>query len=382
MGGPRRTSMFTLQIWVGVATACYVTMDADPTIVRGRCPGVPRNDLTTVPTYMNTQESLVVAGARCCSQGAAASVCTNWCDVYNFTDARDLCLALGPGWDLCSVADIEAGMGVGTGCKYDSMHVWTSTECTAPPTPTPTPAPSATPAPTGVCLDGVDYHEDAEHNNILVMELEKLILPNTNWRWEQNQDFAGYSGASYAFYNGNVNSVTPKYRMKAYIQLNTAGLHRFMCRGYVDSDDFTVRNDFWLRFKGDNVQALFGARDLQDQSYKARKHACGNGLEPDGSDTLPYVSGCDWRNDGFIKVYNPNQDTRTWNWKSKTSDFDARDVYLQVSQPGKVTMQIAARSKFAIDRCVMYPVDDNMTFEELEVIQIEASNLTLAETIC
>ncbi|MEM9245274.1 MAG: TrmH family RNA methyltransferase, partial [Cyanobacteria bacterium P01_F01_bin.153] len=34
-----------------------------------------------------------------------------------------------------------------------------------------------------------------------------------------------------AFYNGNVNSVTPKYRMKAYIQLNTAGLHRFMCHG-------------------------------------------------------------------------------------------------------------------------------------------------------
>lgn len=356
-------------IAMAAAQDCYVTMDGDHTTARSNCNAAPRNDMNS-PTSMQGDATHVVAGARCCSSNlnlGEASSCTTNCEVFDFYEARDLCLAMGPTWDLCTTDELAQGRGVGSGCKYDSMHVWTATECTPPPT---------------VCSENADFYQDPALNHVLVMEGESLVSDTTNFRWEVNTDWPGYTGNAYVYYNGQSNSIVPKYRLVKGVQIARAGLHRFLCRGYVDSDDFTVKNDFWLRFKGPTVAALFGTRDLADQSASARKHAWENHLEPDGTNTYPYVSGGDDRNDGFLKIYNPNQDTRVWNWLSKTSDFDARDVYLEVTAPGKITMQIASRSKYAIDRCVIYPVEDTLNSSELYDLQTYATDLTLPETAC
>ena len=47
----------------------------------------------------------------------------------NHPDAERKCLKLGA--RMCSQADIEAGVGVGTGCNFDSKFLWTSTSCGA-----------------------------------------------------------------------------------------------------------------------------------------------------------------------------------------------------------------------------------------------------------
>lgn len=358
------------------AQQCYTTVDGSPSKhVPTKCTNAPRNDVnapTSLQGYANTQ----VAGTRCCSTNSNAgpknnggtSICNSNCERRTWAQARAACQALGNNWDLCQPWElINQDKGKGTGCNYDAMHVWTKQPCPF------------------TCDPTADFFQDPS-DGLLVVEVESLQNSETNYRWEERTEWTNPeppTGGSYMYYAGQPNTIIPRYRLIAGIELTTAGLHRFMCRGYVDDDDSTADNDFWIRFKGGNVVSLFSTRNLnQAGNAGIRKYACDNQQGPGGSDLTPYSNGCDVRNDGFMKVYNSMPQTRNWNWRSKNSDFDARDVYVEVSAPGKITMQIASRSNYAIDRCVMYPVTASMTDAELNAAQNYATNLNRPETRC
>ncbi|KAJ8600271.1 hypothetical protein CTAYLR_000635 [Chrysophaeum taylorii] len=109
------------------------------------CAHAPLPD--TDPPILYVHRELDVAGVRCCDDhGWAESVCESRCEAVNFTVAEARCSDLGA-W-LCSLDNIWDGSGIGTGCGYDFMHVWTSTLGSCPEPPTQRPMQKPIPRPT------------------------------------------------------------------------------------------------------------------------------------------------------------------------------------------------------------------------------------------
>ena len=71
------------------------------------------------------------AGIRCCTNGGGrlgdAHCPSGECQPHSLTDAETHCSNLGG--RLCSQSEVLAGVVYGTGCSYDTMHIWTDTEC-------------------------------------------------------------------------------------------------------------------------------------------------------------------------------------------------------------------------------------------------------------
>ena len=70
------------------------------------------------------------AGCRCCGV-KPTSICDHDCQTHTFEECERKCVERGS--RLCSASEVLAGIVEGTGCWYDTMHVWTSTTCTARP---------------------------------------------------------------------------------------------------------------------------------------------------------------------------------------------------------------------------------------------------------
>ena len=67
---------------------------------------------------------------QCCSSASmSASGSRQPCQQgVNYNSAASTCSSRG--LQLCSLAQVQANIGAGSGCSHDSRHVWTSTECT------------------------------------------------------------------------------------------------------------------------------------------------------------------------------------------------------------------------------------------------------------
>ncbi|CAK0837581.1 unnamed protein product, partial [Prorocentrum cordatum] len=88
-------------------------------------------DLTTSNTdsyKMCSPIAVKAAGCRCCG-GNVSSICDYDCQAYTFKECASLCEETFVGGRLCTASEILSGITGLTGCKYDVMHVWTSTAC-------------------------------------------------------------------------------------------------------------------------------------------------------------------------------------------------------------------------------------------------------------
>ncbi|KAJ8602815.1 hypothetical protein CTAYLR_002589 [Chrysophaeum taylorii] len=92
-----------------------------------KCPNAAFSDVAD-PNLLYVQPTRAVAGVRCCDGVAGASECQFSCEEVTFAEAEARCAAKeGGNWRLCTVDELLVDeVGIGTGCLYDFMHVWTS----------------------------------------------------------------------------------------------------------------------------------------------------------------------------------------------------------------------------------------------------------------
>lgn len=389
-------TFFFVALTAVAAQECYMTADGAIGVTGETCKsrGAPRNDIDS-DSVMEGSADEQVAGVRCCSGNDGASNCGgNKCLVTTWHDAQALCHDLGGDWDLCTVDQILANQTIRTGCQYDTMHVWTKTPCPSAPMPKPTPAPTPKPTPTSdfTCSDSAMFYQSPE-DNVLRLEFEEILTDDdgTNWKIYEDANYPGYTG-TFGRWIGSFKDPTPGGKRNVNLHMTKAGLHRFICRGFVNDTDSSVRNDFWIQFRsgGDNLENpgtvtdFFSARDLVSTADDARKYAEGNGLGPNGEDKTPYSGGSNPENDGYMKAYQDNKQKRTfvWKWRTKNSDADARDIFVEIGTPGVIQARFAARSQYSIDKCALYYVEEEDDEDMRLARQSIATNDAVPQTLC
>ncbi|KAJ8612429.1 hypothetical protein CTAYLR_006581 [Chrysophaeum taylorii] len=120
----------SLHVWTSERTDCPKRSCA--TIVDGYaanereniCPNTPFSDVMD-PDVLHVASDTKVAGVRCCDDaGGGKSMCETGCEVTDLLTANARCEA--EGMRLCTTAELLSGQAAGTGCNYDSVHVWSS----------------------------------------------------------------------------------------------------------------------------------------------------------------------------------------------------------------------------------------------------------------
>jgi len=109
---------------------------------RDQCLGRPWGPALDISSNVGQPLTLVshpgvkAAGCRCC--GEASSQCGgDKCKTFTFAECSSKCSAAGS--RLCTAEEVLSDIVRGTGCGYDNMHVWTSSEDLQTPMPTPRP---------------------------------------------------------------------------------------------------------------------------------------------------------------------------------------------------------------------------------------------------
>lgn len=197
-----------------------------------------------------------------------------------------------------------------------------------------------------------DCDADAEEENgLVVIEAESL---NTVSGWVNKTSESGFTGSGYIDWQGADSFNTPGNGMiTAKIKINTPGKYLFRWRSKVgEGTNPTESNDSWLRFP--DADDFYGQKG-------------GSKVYPRGIGKTPNPLGAS--SDGWLKVFLSG--TTDWTWTSRTSDNDARDIYVEFDAAGTYIMEISGRSKHhLIDRIVLSKGVAN------------ATSLALNETLC
>lgn len=166
--------------------------------------------------------------------------------------------------------------------------------------------------------------------------------------WQKLTDIPGSLGGGYIEWQGN----TPYYgvcnckKVSFRVKVDTPGRKRIRIHGYLGPDH--ENNDVFLRVSGGNY---YGQR-ANTVKWPQGNMKCTDDATGAAVDCLPYVDGQSGLN--YLKVYIQGKNNK-WNWKTKTSDGDARDIFVDFDQPGVYRFQFSARSQyFPIDRIVVF----------------------------
>jgi hypothetical protein len=193
-----------------------------------------------------------------------------------------------------------------------------------------------------------------EQNGMVIVEMESGAI---NARWTRGTDGAitFYQAVQNQFSNP-LNSGIIRYN----IRVNRTGIYRFEWHNRINfGNDNTEHNDAWLRFPNNSDVVFFGHRGVNLSAAQLANNLAsetnivypkGSGLE--GPNTTPDGAGAS----GFFKVYMST--LGRWVWTTRTSDFNAHEVFVFFRNPGVYTMEIGARSQgHAIDKIAMYHVN-------------------------
>ena len=197
-------------------------------------------------------------------------------------------------------------------------------------------------------------------DGLVVIEMENNNLVD---QWEETTTTDGYSGEGYIQWTGDqFFNQTGNGELRYRVQINETGSYAFDWRvGVGLGNDATEHNDSWLKIEADN---FYGIRPNGNSQVKP-KPVCNNDPNydcPDGSTA-----------NGFFKVY--GGPINGWEWKAKTSDNDAHDIFVDFLETGVYDIVVNARSSFhRIDRMVMFKLGT--------VTQSTARQLSNEETFC
>ncbi|MDW7694269.1 hypothetical protein R9C00_05930 [Flammeovirgaceae bacterium SG7u.111] len=184
------------------------------------------------------------------------------------------------------------------------------------------------------CTD-VSKYVFEEQDGLVVIEIENTEIGEG---WVKKTDVAGFTGTSYLQWEGgNQNNSPGKGLMKFNVNITTPGTYRFQWRSRINEGDSpSESNDAWLRLA--DATDFYG---LKNESIVYPKDT-GKTPNPKGSSK-----------EGWFKVY--QNKLGEWDWKAKTSDHDAHDIFATFEKAGRYTIEISGRSNgFAIDRIVLY----------------------------
>ncbi|MEH6770807.1 putative Ig domain-containing protein [Maribacter arcticus] len=190
-----------------------------------------------------------------------------------------------------------------------------------------------------------------ENNGLVVIEMESLTYGSN---WSEQTSASGFTGDSYLFNSVDSFGSPGNGTITTQVEITTPGLYRFQWYNKIGiiaaTDPTTEHNDAWLRFND------------ADDFYGAIDDAGTTGIVyPVGVGKTPIVQGAS--SGGWLKVYT---NTIAWNWNTKTSDNDARKVFVQFDNPGIYTMEVSSRSDgHLIDRATLHKVDQNYTPTQL-----------------
>ncbi|KAJ8605632.1 hypothetical protein CTAYLR_000112 [Chrysophaeum taylorii] len=129
--GKRLCAYNNLHVWSstpGACPTCGVLVDGAVTSGGpGVCPNAPFDD-DADPDVLYADTNLEIAGVRCCDDnGFFFSYCDGDCDLETFASAKAKCEANGK--RLCAESELLTDGARGTGCQFDSVHVWASGSC-------------------------------------------------------------------------------------------------------------------------------------------------------------------------------------------------------------------------------------------------------------
>lgn len=193
--------------------------------------------------------------------------------------------------------------------------------------------------------------------------------------WQKLTTIPGAFGNGYIEWHGN----TPYYgvcnckKVNFRVKVDTPGRKRIRFHGYLGPDH--DNNDVFLRVSGGNY---YGQR-TNTVKWPMGNMKCvdTNGL---AIDCLPYVDGQSGLN--YLKVYMQGKNNK-WNWKTKTSDGDARDLFVDFTSPGVYRFQLSARSQyFPIDRIVVFDQPLGLSTSQVVARQNAAQAASNTATKC
>lgn len=333
------------------------------------CTDIPFSTSTNSVEMAERDEA--VASVRCCTDdGTGAEFFGAGCTLYTYMEADAKCAMAG--MRLCTEMELEAEAPME--CDGSSnAFVWTSTDCTFP-----TPAPSLPYYCDYTIGDPPDFIETdiGLPQGLLgvVVEPEQLALPAG---WAHSQDFEGYTGTGYIEWEGDTEHVLPCdcAVIEFDVQIVETGRKRIMVRGSIGNDERAdTNNDAWLRVPQGVVYAQRGT----SQSWVEGNMACDdNGT---AVDCLPYMNGPG--EDNWIKFYSYGRVQR-WLTKTKASDSDTRDIFVEFDAPGVYTFQLSPRSlNYRIDRIVVFEQPEGLTTNQIISLQNAAMNLDQQATRC
>lgn len=213
-----------------------------------------------------------------------------------------------------------------------------------------------------------------ESEGIIVIEIESA----TNYgSWVLDTAIAGYTGDAYLqytgpnFYNNPGNSL-----LNFEISIEKTGKYRFQWHSRIAvGNSQSEHNDSWLRFQ--DASDFYGEKNGQ----KVYPKGIGKTPNPNGSSA-----------NGWMKIYqnNPNN----WSWKTRTSDNDPHEIYVEFDTTGIYTLEISGRSNgHAINRLALFHSEASasqsldLTRPESELVQavgivkIPVRNLKIRPTL-
>lgn len=354
----------------GVAAAqCGVVVNRGSKHHTMGCGDIPFSLSTNSAEMAERDEA--VASVRCCSDdGSGAEFFSAGCMLYTFDEADAKCAAAG--MRLCTEGELEMEPMMDCDNMTTPAFVWTSTDCTFP-----------TPAPTlpyycdfsGTRPDFIETDIGLPQGGLgVVVEPEQLTLP---FGWAHSQEFPDYSGTGYIEWQGDTEHLLPCdcSVIEFNIQIVEPGRKRFMVRGGIGNDHRSdTNNDAWLRIP----QGVTYAQRGTSQSWVEGNMACqDNGT---AVDCLPYMNGPG--EDNWLKFYSYGRVER-WLTKTKASDSDTRDIFVEFDAPGVYTFQLSPRSRnYRIDRIVVFEQPDGLTDMQVINLQNAAMNVDQQATRC
>ncbi len=185
-------------------------------------------------------------------------------------------------------------------------------------------------------------------NNIVVIEPENIVNLNG---WTVDNALSDFRGKGYIVWKGAEyfnNTNNGKLTFQVYI--SEPGTYGFDWRAAVTfGTSFTEHNDTWLNIS--NADDFYAVNNVNTNLIVKPKPVC-NVSGPNVG--CPNGSGLN----NYFKIYGGR--VNTWQWQSHTSDNDPHKIFFRKDKPGRVNINIAARSSYnAIDRIVCFKLPES-----------------------
>lgn len=196
-----------------------------------------------------------------------------------------------------------------------------------------------------------------ESEGIVVVEIESAL---NYGEWALETDLTGYTGEGYLHYKGeNFYSNPGNSLLNFEIVIEKPGRYRFQWHSKIAiGDSNTEHNDSWLRFK--DASDFYGEKN-------------GQRVYPKGTDKTPNPNGTS--KDGWLKIYQNNQNN--WTWVTRTSDHDPHEIYVEFDTAGVYSLEVSGRSNgHAINRIALYH-EDASSAEALDLTRSESQRLDI-----